>query len=442
MREFFETHFKNRYLERDSIFIVYVEVPEEIAQLIEYANQNGCVIVPTTGGNDLFYEISTSKMDIIVLNMSLMKKVKDFDMESGYIEVEPGITVGNLNRFFEKNNYNLFFPTMPYGSCDYTTIAGNIATKTYSKYDFFGGNIGNNLLALNVMDIKGNSFFFGSKTLKNSTGYNLKDMFLGSRGKAGIITSAILKLSLRKETTFTYFILVENDKEREIIYQFFAADKNEICYSMVYYSNSAFRGTDFADILKTTPRCGLFVIELHGFKEDIEYETNIISGFLKKNNIKFRFVSDKKYYDLQKLELDAVFLKFQRELNGIFLKTSFSAENGEELFKKINSFYDKHDELGRYIFDLNNNMLIYFMPVRNDFNNKNYEKQINNEDKVEVFRDEFISSGLLSMIGEGDVGLNGEKYLTKDFIKNSIYYDLEKDLLNSLKGETCLKQTK
>jgi FAD/FMN-containing dehydrogenase len=163
VREFFEAYFQNRYLERDSIFIVYVQEAEEIARIIDYANKNGCIIMPTTGGNDIFYDVSGSKMDIIVLNMSLMKKVRDFDMESGYIEVEPGITVGNLNRFFEKHNYNLFFPNIAYGSFDFTTIAGNIVAGSYSKYDFFAGKISTNVLGLNVMDVKGKSFFLEAK---------------------------------------------------------------------------------------------------------------------------------------------------------------------------------------------------------------------------------------------------------------------------------------
>lgn len=128
----------------------------------------------------------------IFIDSRRMNKVLDFDEKNQTITVEAGITLKELNDYVEK--YGLWLPNLPESqwSC---TIGSEIACDNDNTFGMRYGKILNALLSLVVVDGNGHRLQFGHRKAHfSSSGYKVKDLFVGSEGTLGVITEATLKL--------------------------------------------------------------------------------------------------------------------------------------------------------------------------------------------------------------------------------------------------------
>jgi len=115
----------------------------------------------------------------------------DLDLVNHQIRVQPGLIVQELQE--EVQRHGLFYAVDPAsrGSC---TIGGNIAENSGGPRAVKYGVTKDWVLNLEVVLANGQVIRTGADTLKNSTGYNLTQLMVGSEGTLGIITEATLKL--------------------------------------------------------------------------------------------------------------------------------------------------------------------------------------------------------------------------------------------------------
>ncbi len=161
----------------------------QIAEIMMIANEKVIPVTPRGGGTSL----SAGAVPIyngIVLSLEKMNHIKEVDEKNLMAIVEPGIITGIMEK--ELSNYNLFFPPDPV-SLDSCTIGGNIAECAGGPRAMKYGVTKNYVTGLEIVLADGAIIRLGGKLLKNVTGYDLLDLFVGSEGTLGIVTEATIK---------------------------------------------------------------------------------------------------------------------------------------------------------------------------------------------------------------------------------------------------------
>ncbi|PJZ54022.1 FAD-binding oxidoreductase [Leptospira adleri] len=166
---------------------------EEVAKIVKYAFENGIAVVPS-GGRTGYAGGAIAKNQELVLSLSKMDKVLDFDPFFGSIKVQAGMITKNLHKESEERGF--YFP-VDFASTGSSHIGGNIATNAGGVRVVHYGLVRQWVLGLTVVTGTGQILEFNGEVLKNNTGYDLKQLFIGSEGTLGVITEATLKLTTK-----------------------------------------------------------------------------------------------------------------------------------------------------------------------------------------------------------------------------------------------------
>jgi glycolate oxidase len=163
---------------------------EEIAAVMKIANKNKIPVTPI-GARTGLSGGALSLYGGIGLSMERFNKIINIDEKNLQVVTEPGVITQVLkDNVAEKG---LFYPVDPssMGSC---FIGGNIAENSGGARAVKYGVTKDYVLNLEVVLPTGEIIWTGANTLKNSTGYNLTQLMVGSEGTLGIITKIVLKL--------------------------------------------------------------------------------------------------------------------------------------------------------------------------------------------------------------------------------------------------------
>ncbi len=169
--------------------VVRVTSAEEIAKVMKYAYEHTIPVTPRGAGTGLVGS-SVAMEHGIMLETGLMNHVLELDEDNLTITVEPGVLLMDLAAYVEERD--LFYPPDPGEKS--ATIGGNISTNAGGMRAVKYGVTRDYVRGLEVVLPNGDITTFGGKVVKNSTGYALKDLMIGSEGTLGIITKTVLKL--------------------------------------------------------------------------------------------------------------------------------------------------------------------------------------------------------------------------------------------------------
>ena len=164
----------------------------EVAAVVKACAASGTSIVPQGGNTGLAVGSTPDDSGTqIVLSLTRMNAVRSVDTDNLTMTVEAGCILQNLQEV--ARNAGVLFPLSlaAEGSC---TIGGNLGTNAGGTQVVRYGNARELCLGLEVVTPQG-EVWSGLKGLrKDNTGYDLRDLFIGSEGTLGIITAATLKL--------------------------------------------------------------------------------------------------------------------------------------------------------------------------------------------------------------------------------------------------------
>jgi glycolate oxidase len=169
--------------------VVKVMSTEEVAQIMKYAYENNIPVTPRGSGTGLVGS-SVAIEHGIMLDTTLMNRFLELDEDNLTITVEPGVLLMELSAYVQERD--LFYPPDPGEKS--ATIGGNISTNAGGMRAVKYGVTRDYVRGLEVVLPNGTVVEFGGKVVKNSTGYAMKDLMVGSEGTLGIITKATLKL--------------------------------------------------------------------------------------------------------------------------------------------------------------------------------------------------------------------------------------------------------
>ncbi len=177
--------------------VVRARNAEEVAAAVKLCAAHGVPLTPIGGRTGL----SGGALSVhggLGLALDRMDRIIDIDERNLQVTVEPGvITQALMDAVAVKGLYYACDPSSK-GSC---TIGGNIAENAGGPRAVKYGVTRDQVLNLEVVLPDGEVVWTGANTLKNSTGYDLTRLMVGSEGTLGVITKAVLRLSpLPKET--------------------------------------------------------------------------------------------------------------------------------------------------------------------------------------------------------------------------------------------------
>lgn len=162
----------------------------EISKILNYCNQQKITVTPCGSRTGL----SGGSLPItggISLSMERFNAIIDIDERNLQAIVEPGVVNQVLRDAVEEKG--LFYPPDPAskGSCQ---LGGNLAENSGGPKALKYGVTKDYVLNLEVVLPTGEVIWTGANVLKNSTGYNLTQLMIGSEGTLGVITQIVLKL--------------------------------------------------------------------------------------------------------------------------------------------------------------------------------------------------------------------------------------------------------
>lgn len=182
---------------------------QEISQIVKYCNQELLPITPRAGGTGLMGGALPIKGGV-VLSVEKLNKIVHIDEKNFQSTVEAGVINYELQQKLSEKN--LFYPPDP-SSWQSSFIGGNIATNAGGPKAVKYGVTSHYVLNLEVVLPNGEIIWTGANTLKNSTGLNLTQIFVGSEGTLGIITQAVLKLIPKPEKDISLLVPFQNISE-------------------------------------------------------------------------------------------------------------------------------------------------------------------------------------------------------------------------------------
>jgi glycolate oxidase len=163
---------------------------EQVSKIVAYCNQHHLAITVRGAGTGLAGGALATHGGII-LSMERFNQIIEIDEANLQVVTEPGVVTEALQDAVKAKG--LFYPPDPAskGSC---FIGGNVAHNSGGPKAVKYGVVRDYVLNLEVVLANGEVIWTGANTLKNSTGYSLTQLFVGSEGTLGIITKIVLKL--------------------------------------------------------------------------------------------------------------------------------------------------------------------------------------------------------------------------------------------------------
>lgn len=162
---------------------------EEVSKIMKYAYENNIPVTPRGSGTGLV-GAAVPIHGGIVIDLSDMNQILELDEENLTLTLEPGVLLMEIAKYVEEND--LFYPPDPGEKT--ATIAGNINTNAGGMRAVKYGVTRDYVRGLEVVLPNGKVIELGGKIVKNSSGYSLKNLIVGSEGTLGIVTKATLKL--------------------------------------------------------------------------------------------------------------------------------------------------------------------------------------------------------------------------------------------------------
>jgi FAD/FMN-containing dehydrogenase len=185
---YYSTDWMKKYI-GDSAVVLRPETTEQVSEILAYCNKNLLPIVPQGGNTSLVGGSVPIKKEIVLL-LTKMNKVLDFDATQGVLQCEAGMVLETAINLVGKHGYDIPYDLGARGSC---TIGGNVSTHAgginFVKYGPLRGNV----LGLEVVLPSGKILNMMNTARKDSTGPDLKQIFIQSEGTLGIITKVALR---------------------------------------------------------------------------------------------------------------------------------------------------------------------------------------------------------------------------------------------------------
>ena len=183
------SHDMSQHAPHMSEAVIWPTNSQQVADVLRIANENQVPVTPWGAGSSLEGN-PIPLFGGISLSMERMNQITAIYQEDFQVTVQPGIGYKDLNESLAR--FGLFFAPDPGANAQIGgMLANNAAGSRTVKY----GATKDNVLSMEVVLADGRIIQVGSRSIKQSAGYDLLHLFVGSEGTLGVITEATLKLA-------------------------------------------------------------------------------------------------------------------------------------------------------------------------------------------------------------------------------------------------------
>ncbi|MGP9691541.1 FAD-binding oxidoreductase [Psychrobacter sp. AOP30-A2-5] len=170
--------------------ILFPKTTEQVQAIVLLANEHNVVLTPSGGRTGLSAGAVAANGEIVV-SMDKMNRIGQFYPADRIVEVEAGVITQQLQSFAESKD--LYYP-VDFASAGSSQIGGNIGTNAGGIKVIRYGMTRQWIMGLTVVTGKGDILQLNRGMVKNATGYDLRQLFIGSEGTLGLVTHAQIKL--------------------------------------------------------------------------------------------------------------------------------------------------------------------------------------------------------------------------------------------------------
>ncbi len=181
--------------------LVFALTTDEVSRVMRYACENNIPVTPRGAGTNLVGSTVPLRGGII-LDVSRMNRILEVDEETFTAVVEPGVVLQDFQAHVEA--MGLMYPPDPGEKT--ATIGGNIATNAGGMRAVKYGVTRDFVRGLEVVLADGTVITAGSKNVKDASGLQLRQLFIGSEGTLCVITKCILRLVPKPETSLSVLV--------------------------------------------------------------------------------------------------------------------------------------------------------------------------------------------------------------------------------------------
>ncbi len=177
-------------LNKDAVYTVFPKTEEEIAGILQYANQNMLKVIPISGGTKSELGGLNEKANIL-LSLSGFKGIVEHSPGDMTVTIRPGTTMKEITEYLAKHQQMFSIdPAHP----EFSTIGGVISSNDSGPKRLRYGSARDLVIGLRVVYPDGRIIRTGGKVVKNVAGYDMSKLFIGAMGTLGIISEITIKL--------------------------------------------------------------------------------------------------------------------------------------------------------------------------------------------------------------------------------------------------------
>ena len=170
--------------------IVFPKSPEQVQAVVRWANQHKVALVPSGGRTGLSAGAVAANGEVVV-SFDNMNQILAFNEMDRTVVCQPGVATQQLQEFAQDKG--LYYP-VDFASAGSSQIGGNIGTNAGGIKVIRYGMTRNWVAGMKVVTGKGDVLELNKDLIKNATGYDLRQLFIGAEGTLGFVVEATMRL--------------------------------------------------------------------------------------------------------------------------------------------------------------------------------------------------------------------------------------------------------
>ena len=182
--------------------IVFPKTTEQVQAIVKLANEHQIALVPSGGRTGLSAGAVAANGEVVVA-FDYMNSISDFNAMDKTVRCGAGVITEQLQDYAEEQG--LFYP-VDFASAGSSQIGGNIGTNAGGIKVIRYGMTRDWVAGLTVVTGKGDVLELNKDLVKNNTGYDMRQLFIGGEGTLGFVTEATMRLT-RPAKNLTVLVL-------------------------------------------------------------------------------------------------------------------------------------------------------------------------------------------------------------------------------------------
>jgi len=244
---------------------------EEVSQILRHCNERKLAVTPQ-GGNTGLVGGSVPVFDEIVLTLQRMNEIHTLDETSSILTCDSGCILENLDHWLGDRGMMMPLDLGAKGTCQ---IGGNVSTNAGGLRFLRYGSLRGTVLGVEVVLASGEVLNLLSPNRKDTTGYDLKQLFIGGEGTLGVVTKVAISVSRKPQAVNVMFLGLDSWDNVLATQRRVRSDLGEIISAIEYLDSNCMQLTlEHQQVQNPLPEDYPFymLIETHGNNNDHDQE--------------------------------------------------------------------------------------------------------------------------------------------------------------------------